>query len=42
MEWYKKAAEKGVADAQLYVGAMMANGSGTAKDPKQAADYMFV
>lgn len=38
--WYKKAADQGVAAAQLNVGRMLADGMGTTKNESQARNYL--
>jgi TPR repeat protein len=37
LEWYRKAAEQGDAEAQNNLGVLYANGKGVARDDKQAA-----
>lgn len=38
--WYKKASEKGDADAQFYVGYLLLNGLGTQKDTLLAKKFL--
>ena len=38
--WYKKAADQGIAAAQLNVGRMLADGLGTSKNESQARTYL--
>ncbi len=39
MEWYRKAAERGFADAAYSLGACYANGQGTEADKDEAANW---
>lgn len=39
MDWYRKAADAGYAQAELSVGILYMSGRGVPKDPKQAADW---
>lgn len=39
VEWYRKAAEQGFAAAQFNLAICFANGTGTAKDEKQAVEW---
>jgi TPR repeat protein len=39
MNWYRKAADSGYAQAELSLGIMYMSGRGVPKDPKQAADW---
>jgi TPR repeat protein len=39
MDWYRKAADGGYAQAELSLGIMYMAGRGTPKDPKQAVDW---